>query len=97
MRGGTRLISSSVSMFSNPVVGVILLQNLLFGYSFYSVIYYLPIYFENVCQHTPIVAAALLVPFFVAQTSFSVGSGFYISKYGRYMEVIWAGFALWTL
>lgn len=60
-------------------------------------VYYLPIYFQNVCQHPPIVSAALLVPLFVAQMTFSVASGLYISKFGRYMEIIWTGFALWTL
>ncbi|KAG6365884.1 hypothetical protein INS49_000060 [Diaporthe citri] len=28
---------------------------------------------------------------------FSVGSGFYISKFSRYGEVIWGGFVCWTL
>ncbi|TGO31526.1 hypothetical protein BHYA_0581g00020 [Botrytis hyacinthi] len=86
-----------LSMFKNKIVAVILLQNLAFGFAYYSAIYYLPIYFQNVRQFSAIISAALLVPFFLAQMIFSVGSGLYISKYSRYGEVIWCGFTLWTL
>lgn len=84
-------------MFKTPAVAVILLQNFLFGYVYYSELYYLPIYFQNVRRVSPIVSAALLTPLVIAQMIFSVGSGFYISKFSRYGEVIWSGFVCWTL
>ncbi|KAJ5211962.1 uncharacterized protein N7498_003608 [Penicillium cinerascens] len=85
-----------LSMFRTPAVTVILLQNLFFGYCYYAELYFLPLYFENVRGVTPLVSAALLVPLVVAQMIFSVGSGFYISHYSRYGEVIWFGFICWT-
>ncbi|KAL1849173.1 hypothetical protein Daus18300_013329 [Diaporthe australafricana] len=84
-------------MFKTPAVAVILLQNFLFGYVYYSELYYLPIYFQNVRRVSPIVSAALLTPLVIAQMIFSVGSGFYISRFSRYGEVIWSGFTCWTL
>lgn len=84
-------------MFKTPAVAAILLQNLLFGYVYYSELYYLPIYFQNVRRVSPVASAALLTPLVVAQSIFSVGSGFYISKFSRYGEVIWTGFICWTL
>lgn len=84
-------------MFRTPAVTVILVQNLLFGYCYYAELYFLPLYFENVRGVTPLVSAALLVPLVVAQMIFSVGSGFYISHYSRYGEVIWFGFICWTV
>jgi hypothetical protein len=84
-------------MFKTPAVSAILIQNLLFGYCYYSELYFLPIYFENVRGVSPIASAALLTPMVIAQMIFSVGSGFYITHFSRYGEVIWAGFICWTL
>lgn len=84
-------------IFRTPAVAAILLQNFLFGYVYYSELYYLPIYFQNVRRVSPIVSAALLTSLVISQMIFSVGSGFYISKFSRYGEVIWSGFICWTL
>lgn len=84
-------------MFKTPAVAAILLQNFLFGYVYYAELYYLPIYFQNVRRVSPVVSAALLTPLVVVQSMCSVVSGFYISKFSRYGEVIWLGFSSWTL
>ena len=86
-----------LSMFKNPAVAAILMQNFLFGCAYYAELYYLPIYFQNVRGWSPIQSSALLVPFVLAQAIFSVASGFYISRFKRYGEVIWAGFICWTI
>ncbi|KOS38702.1 hypothetical protein ACN38_g10471 [Penicillium nordicum] len=86
-----------LSMFRTPAVTAILVQNLLFGYCYYAELYFLPLYFENVRRVTPLVSAALLVPLVISQMIFSVCSGFYISHYSRYGEVIWFGFICWTV
>ncbi|KAA8622248.1 ProP Permease of the major facilitator superfamily [Pyrenophora tritici-repentis] len=93
----SRLPVMPLSMFKTPAVSVILAQNFLFGFAYYAALYYLPIYFQNVLGYSPVGASALLVPFVAVQMIFSVGSGLYISKSGRYGEVIWSGFTLWTL
>jgi MFS family permease len=86
-----------LSMFKNAAVAAILVQNFLFGCAYYAELYYLPIYFQNVRGWSPIQSSALLVPFVLSQAIFSIASGFYISKFKRYGEVIWAGFFCWTL
>jgi MFS family permease len=86
-----------LSMFKNAPVAAILVQNFLFGCAYYAELYYLPIYFQNVRGWSPLRASALLVPFVLAQMIFSIGSGFYISKFQRYGEVIWLGFICWTI
>lgn len=85
-----------LSMFKTPAVAAILAQNFLFGCAYYSELYYLPIYFQNVRGWTPIASSALLVPFVLAQAIISIASGFYISKFKRYGEVLWVGFICWT-
>lgn len=84
-------------MFRNPAVGVLLVQNLLFGIVYYSQLYYLPLFFQNALQLSPLISAAMILPIPFAQMSFSIASGQLISRFERYGIIIWAGFFLWTL
>lgn len=74
-----------------------LVQNLLFGIVYYSQLYYLPLFFQNAHQLSPLTSAALLLPMTGIQMVASILSGLYISWKGRYGEVIWLGFFCWTL
>lgn len=84
-------------LFKNPAVCAILIQNLLFGIVYYSHLYYLPIYYENARQFSPLLSATLTIPFVAGQSFFSILSGQYVSRTKRYGEIIWSGYALWTL
>ncbi|RDL37184.1 putative mfs transporter protein [Venustampulla echinocandica] len=84
-------------LFKIPAVCAIVVQNFLFGIVYYSHLYYLPIYYQNARQFSPLLSAALTLPFVAGQSIFSVLSGQYISRRKRYGEVIWIGYALWTL
>ena len=84
-------------LFRNPPVSAIIVQNFLLGVVYYSHLYILPVYYQNVRQFSPLKAAALTIPFVASQSVFSVLSGQYISRMKRYGEVIWAGYGLWAL
>ena len=84
-------------VFNNPAVCAILIQNFLFGIVYYSHLYYLPIYYQNAREFSPLLSAALTIPFVAGQSFFSILSGQYVSRTKRYGEVIWTGYALWTL
>lgn len=84
-------------LYQDPAICAILVQNFLFGIVYYSHLYYLPIYYQNTRQFSPLSAAALTIPFVAGQAIFSILSGQYVSRTKRYGEVIWTGFALWTL
>jgi MFS family permease len=83
-------------LWKNVPVAALLLQNFLLGIAWYSYIYYLPLYYQNAHGYSPIMSAVLTIPMVVAQSSFSILSGRYISQFKRYGEVIWSGFAIWT-
>jgi len=87
----------AVSLFRNPPVCVLLLQNFLFGIVYYSQLYYLPLFFQNARGMSPITSAVLVLPITAAQMTLSILSGQYISRRERYGEVIWLGFFLWTI
>lgn len=91
------MIIRAVHLFKDRAVAAILVQNFFFGIVYYSTLYYLPIYYQEARGYSPIVAAALTVPMVVAQSISSIISGQYLSWRGRYGEIIWVGFFLWTL
>jgi MFS family permease len=84
-------------VYKNPAVCAILIQNFLFGIVYYSHLYYLPIYYQNARQFSPLLSAALTIPFVAAQSFASILSGQYVSRMKRYGEIIWIGYALWFL
>lgn len=86
-----------VRLFRITPVSAILAQNYLFGIVYYSELYYLPIYYQNVRGWNPLIAAALTIPLVVGQSLMSILTGLYISKTKRYGGVIWLGYILWTL
>jgi MFS family permease len=86
-----------VRLFNNPALAAMLTQNFLIGIVFYSLLYYLPIYYQSVRQMSLITSAALLIPLVIPQAIASALSGLYISKTGRYGEVIWLGYICWTV
>ncbi|KAF2400526.1 MFS general substrate transporter [Trichodelitschia bisporula] len=86
-----------LSLFKNTPVAAILLQNFFFGAVFYTYIYYLPLYYQNVRQFSPLKSAFLTIPLTLTQSFASICSGQYISRRKRYGEVIWFGFAVYTL
>ena len=59
-------------LFKIPPVCAILIQNVLFGIVYYSHLYYLPIYYENARQFSPMRAATLTIPFVAGQAFFSM-------------------------
>ncbi|KAJ5498511.1 C6 transcription factor [Penicillium expansum] len=86
-----------VVFFKNKVISAIFLQSFLYGAVYQSTLYYLPLYYQNARGWSPIVSAAMTCPMVVAQSSFSIISGLYITRVKRYGEIIWIGFGLWTL
>jgi hypothetical protein len=86
-----------LSMYTNAPVAAILAQNFFFGMVYYSNLYYIPLYIQNVRGWDTIVSGAFLVAINVPQSVVSTLSGIFISRYKRYGVVIWTGFIVWTL
>ncbi|KAF3032080.1 hypothetical protein E8E12_001953 [Didymella heteroderae] len=84
------------SLFKSVPVATMLMQNLLFGIVYYTQLYYLPLFFQNTHQLTPLISAALLLPMTGSQMLASIAAGRYISWKERYGEIIWVGFFCWT-
>jgi hypothetical protein len=85
------LFSSSLSR------STIFAQNFLFGFVWQADLYFLPIYYQDVCGFSPLKSAYLTLPLLLAQSLGGVCSGPAMAKMGRFMPVLWTAFTLWTL
>lgn len=86
-----------LSLFRNPAIAAIMGQNFFFGLVYYTYIYFLPLYFQNVRQYSALRSAVLTIPLVLVQAVSSTMSGQYISRVGRYGEIIFTGFLLFTI
>ena len=84
-------------MYKNIAISAIMIQNFFFGIVYYTYVYYLPIYFQNVRQWSALRSAVLTIPMVGTQALTSILSGQYISVRQHYGEVILSGFLLFTL
>lgn len=86
-----------LAIFHSVPVCTMLAQSFLFGAVYQSYLYYIPLYLQNAHQFPVMTSAAIYVALVAFQTVLSVLSGQYISRRKRYGEVLWLGFASWTL
>ena len=86
-----------LSMYNKPSVAIMLMQSFLLGAAYYTYLYYLPLYYENVHGYSVLTSALLLIPLFAAQSTFSVLSGNLISRINHYISIIWFGFGIWSI
>ena len=86
-----------LDMFRRPSVAAMLAQSFLFGASYFGYLYYLPLYFQNVKGLSPLMSAVVFLSLVVPQSIASILAGFYMSKFNRYIEVIYWGFGIWSV
>jgi MFS family permease len=86
-----------LDMFRRPSVAAMLAQSFLFGASYFGYLYYLPLYFQNVKGLSPLMSAVVFLSLVVPQSIASILAGLYMSKFNRYIEVVYWGFGIWTV
>lgn len=90
-------VTITVGIFRSTPVIIMMVQSFLFGAVYQSYLYYIPMYLQNAHQFSVMTSAGIYCALVAFQTLLSVLSGQYISRRGRYGEVIWFGFISWTL
>ena len=86
-----------LDMFQRPSVAAMLAQSFLFGASYFAYLYYLPLYFQNVKDLSPLMSAVVFMALVIPQSVASVVAGLYMSKFNRYIDVVWWGFGIWSV
>ncbi|EEA23620.1 hypothetical protein TMatcc_002495 [Talaromyces marneffei ATCC 18224] len=84
-------------LMKNPALAAMMAQNFLIGIVYFSLLYFLPIFFQAARQASLLDSALLLIPLVVPQSISSALAGIYMSHKKRYGEVIWLGYVLWVV
>lgn len=86
-----------LGMFRKPSVAAMLAQSMLLGMCYYSYIYFIPLYLQNVKGLSPLLSAVMLLPLVVTQSITSTLAGLFVSLKNKYGIVLWFGFGIWTV
>lgn len=84
-------------IFCNRTAAVTLVGSFIHGLVLYTLIAYLPLYFQAILFKTPLEAAVALVPFVVVLVAFTAIAAFGVEYSRRYLWEVWAGWVLLTV
>ncbi|CAK7904722.1 citrate exporter 1 [[Candida] anglica] len=84
-------------LFKNPSLCLILASNFFFGMTYYSVLFYIPYYFQIIRQNSEIESSVFILPLVLCQALFSTVSGNIVTYTGHYIFVVLAGYSIWLL
>ncbi len=86
-----------LDVFKNRTAAASYFETTLHGMILWSVLYYMPLYYEAVKGETPVLAGVSLFPASFTVAPAAMVTGIVISKTGRYRWAIWSGWVLTTL
>lgn len=84
------------TLFTTPTAIVAYIGTLIQGLIVWSLLYYMPLYFEVAKNYTPITSGIAIFPFTFTVAPAAVIIGFVITKTGRYRPSLWVGWFLTT-
>ncbi|KAL3423478.1 MFS multidrug transporter [Phlyctema vagabunda] len=84
------------SIFNNWTMIVTYFTTLIHGMVLWSLLYYLPLYYEGVKQYTPIISGVAILPESSFVAPMSVVVGIVCAKTLRYRWAVWTGWVLTT-
>ncbi|KAK2593323.1 hypothetical protein QQS21_008966 [Conoideocrella luteorostrata] len=84
-------------LFTTRPINALFVVDLTHGFLLYGTAYFVPFYFQVVIGATPIDSAVWSLPLAIPLALFSIGTGLYMRKTGKYLYMIIAGMAISTL
>ncbi|KAK4518956.1 uncharacterized protein ATC70_009183 [Mucor velutinosus] len=84
-------------LFKSRTISAVLATNWFFGMTFFSMVYYLPIYFQVVREDSAMWSGIRLIPMELLIAVFATFSGLFISKTGIFKPLLPIGMGLLTL
>lgn len=86
-----------MKLFLNRSVSICYFATFVHGVVLWSVLYYIPLYFEGVRGYNPIITGVAVLPQTLTVVPCAVAVGFVAAHTGRYRWALWAGWILTTL
>jgi MFS family permease len=93
----SRLPLITRTLFNTPTAIVAYIGTLVQGLIVWSLLYYMPLYFEVAKNYTPILSGIAIFPFTFTVAPAAVVVGLVVTKTGRYRPSLWIGWFLTTL
>lgn len=84
-------------LFTTRPIIALFVVDLTHGFLLYGTAYFIPFYFQVVTGATPINSAVWSLPLAIPLSLFTIGTGLYMRKTGKYLYMIIAGMAISTL
>lgn len=84
------------SLFNSPTAMTAYFGTLVHGITVWSLLYYMPLYFEVAKNYSPITSGVAIFPFTFTTAPAAVVVGIVITKTGRYRPSLWIGWFLTT-
>ncbi|XP_006460567.1 hypothetical protein AGABI2DRAFT_203654 [Agaricus bisporus var. bisporus H97] len=94
---GARLPIVPMRIFKHSTVCGVYIVMFINGLITFSLIYYLPQFFQVALAYSPIHAGLFLIPVLGGQVVISWCAGMAVSRTGRYRTIVHSGFAIWSL
>ncbi|KAK2882612.1 hypothetical protein FQN49_000184 [Arthroderma sp. PD_2] len=91
---GKRPVFIPPNVFRNRSVGILYVGSVFHGLILYSMVYYMPEFFQAVKNYDPLISGVLGLPQTATIVPCSVVVGILVGITGRYRWAIWAGWAL---
>ncbi len=85
------------SLFNSPTAITAYFGTVVHGIIVWSLLYYMPLYFEVAKNYSPITSGVAIFPFTFTTAPAAVVVGIVITKTGRYRPSVWIGWCLTTL
>ena len=86
-----------ISIFGNWTARITYLHTIVHGMVLWSIIYYIPLYYEAVKGYSPIITGVAAFPESFTVAPASVIAGIIIARTGRYRWAVWSGWMITTL
>ncbi|ETI23053.1 hypothetical protein G647_04849 [Cladophialophora carrionii CBS 160.54] len=86
-----------LAVFANRTANVGQFGIFVHGVLLWTLVYYLPLYYEGVKGYSPLITGLAVFPETFTVAPAAVVTGFYISSTGQYRWAVWAGWFLTTL
>ncbi|MCJ1246345.1 hypothetical protein MMC30_003552 [Trapelia coarctata] len=85
-----------ISIFANWTARITYFHTIVHGMVLWSIIYYIPLYYEAVQGYSPIITGVAAFPESFTVAPASVITGIIIAKTGRYRWAVWSGWVITT-
>ncbi|KAF8527785.1 major facilitator superfamily domain-containing protein [Gautieria morchelliformis] len=94
---GAKLPIVPMYIFRHVTVSGVYITMFIFGFIYWSSLFYIPQFFQVALGYSPIHSGLFLLPILVSQTTASLFAGLSVSRTGKFRTTVYCGFTIWAI